>query len=266
MRDLGAGVGPPLHEPQRLDEAVACPFDWIVWASWSCCAAPVPRLTSMLRCLAVHQRRLFQSVLVQWLGGRCPHSGGGRGPRVDGATGGRSGGRRHGGWLRSRVAFLGAGTKEPEPEGGGLADHGSRQRVWRVDAGQQQVDVPFYGSCAHARAVRGYRAGALKQSYGGRVAMSLQHARRTVGVPPDASPEEVDRAFRRLARRLHPDRGGDAARFRELTQARVVLRGAASDEFRPPLVVVHRRSWWRRIVTALVVVMRRRPRPTPRVR
>jgi hypothetical protein len=96
--------------------------------------------------------------------------------------------------------------------------------------------------------------------------MTLQQARRTLGVPFGASPQDVDRAFRRLARQLHPDHGGDAAHFRELAQARVLLRGAPRDELRAPLVVLHRRVWWRRIINAPVAVTRRRQRPPRRVR
>lgn len=36
---------------------------------------------------------------------------------------------------------------------------------------------------------------------------------------PDATPRDVRRAYRRLALIHHPDRGGDAAKFRELTEA-----------------------------------------------
>jgi molecular chaperone DnaJ len=52
-----------------------------------------------------------------------------------------------------------------------------------------------------------------------------------VGVRPDASDEEIKRAYRRMARELHPDtNGGDPqaeARFKEVTQAYEVLRDPA---------------------------------------
>jgi DnaJ-class molecular chaperone len=51
-----------------------------------------------------------------------------------------------------------------------------------------------------------------------------------LGVSPDASPHKIQSAYRRLARRYHPDlnAGGDAgARFNELTDAYEVLHDPA---------------------------------------
>lgn len=42
---------------------------------------------------------------------------------------------------------------------------------------------------------------------------------QTLGVDRGASPEDVKQAYRRLAARHHPDRGGDTARFQEIQQA-----------------------------------------------
>ncbi len=40
-----------------------------------------------------------------------------------------------------------------------------------------------------------------------------------LAVAPDASPTEIDTAYRRLAREHHPDAGGDAERFRAIAEA-----------------------------------------------
>lgn len=45
----------------------------------------------------------------------------------------------------------------------------------------------------------------------------------TLGVDRSASEEEIKRAYRRRARELHPDAGGDEAEFKELTRAYEVL-------------------------------------------
>lgn len=52
---------------------------------------------------------------------------------------------------------------------------------------------------------------------------SPAQARAILGVGVDASADEVRRAYRRLARRAHPDAGGDAAEFHRLQQAVAVL-------------------------------------------
>jgi molecular chaperone DnaJ len=44
-----------------------------------------------------------------------------------------------------------------------------------------------------------------------------------LGVKKDASPDDIKKAFRRLARKHHPDAGGDEERFKEINQAYEVL-------------------------------------------
>lgn len=55
-------------------------------------------------------------------------------------------------------------------------------------------------------------------------------ARGILGVGPHADADEIRRAYRRLARRCHPDAGGDAAEFLRLQQALAALL----DSPRPP--------------------------------
>jgi molecular chaperone DnaJ len=56
-----------------------------------------------------------------------------------------------------------------------------------------------------------------------------------LGLRPDAATEEIKRAYRRAAREHHPDAGGDAERFKEVTRAYEVLsdpeRRARYDRF-----------------------------------
>jgi curved DNA-binding protein CbpA len=48
----------------------------------------------------------------------------------------------------------------------------------------------------------------------------------TLGVEPDASPEEIRRAYRRKAKQEHPDAGGSAEKFGALVKAHRVLSDA----------------------------------------
>ena len=48
----------------------------------------------------------------------------------------------------------------------------------------------------------------------------------TLGVKKDASTDEVKKAFRRLARKHHPDAGGDEEKFKEINEAYEVLSDA----------------------------------------
>jgi hypothetical protein len=50
-------------------------------------------------------------------------------------------------------------------------------------------------------------------------------ALRLLGLPPGSSEKQIEKAFRRAARRLHPDVGGDAAKFRAIVDARDFLLG-----------------------------------------
>ena len=46
---------------------------------------------------------------------------------------------------------------------------------------------------------------------------------KTLGVPRNATTEEIKKAFRKLARKQHPDAGGDEAKFKEINEAYEVL-------------------------------------------
>lgn len=50
-------------------------------------------------------------------------------------------------------------------------------------------------------------------------------ARQVLGVSSDAGADDIRRAYRRLARRHHPDAGGDASEFHRINQAAEVLLG-----------------------------------------
>ncbi|KIL97324.1 DnaJ domain protein [Paramagnetospirillum magnetotacticum MS-1] len=56
-------------------------------------------------------------------------------------------------------------------------------------------------------------------------AMSRAQAYEVLGIPPGASPEEIQEAHRRLMRSAHPDAGGSTWIAARLNQARDVLLG-----------------------------------------
>jgi DnaJ-class molecular chaperone len=47
----------------------------------------------------------------------------------------------------------------------------------------------------------------------------MQNPYQTLGVDRNSSPEDIKRAYRRLASQHHPDKGGDKARFQEIQSA-----------------------------------------------
>ncbi len=55
-------------------------------------------------------------------------------------------------------------------------------------------------------------------------AMGEAEARRMLGVAPTAGPEEIEAAYRRLMKRVHPDHGGAAGLAAQLNAARAALR------------------------------------------
>src|SRR5688500_20195743 len=56
----------------------------------------------------------------------------------------------------------------------------------------------------------------------------VQDLYEILGVARDASDDDIKRAYRRRARELHPDAGGDEEEFKELTTAYEVLKNPAA--------------------------------------
>src|SRR5438132_5865416 len=48
-----------------------------------------------------------------------------------------------------------------------------------------------------------------------------------LGVGKSASPDEIKKAFRKLAVEHHPDRGGDEAKFKEINEAYEILKDSS---------------------------------------
>jgi molecular chaperone DnaJ len=58
------------------------------------------------------------------------------------------------------------------------------------------------------------------------VAATKRDYYEVLGVGKDASADEIKKAFRRLAIKFHPDRGGDETKFKEINEAYEVLKDA----------------------------------------
>jgi len=74
-------------------------------------------------------------------------------------------------------------------------------------------------------AVRGPREKPRGHSHSERRSQEDEYTRalRLLGLAPGASDDQIESAFRKAARRHHPDVGGDPAKFRELVDARNLL-------------------------------------------
>jgi hypothetical protein len=94
--------------------------------------------------------------------------------------------------------------------------------------------------------------------------MTPHRARAVLAVPADASPEEIEQAFRRGMRVSHPDHGGDTGRAQLLLDARRCLQGEATRPSPERRVVVVPAPTHRARLTA--VLTRLRPRRPTRVR
>src|SRR3989338_10060090 len=46
---------------------------------------------------------------------------------------------------------------------------------------------------------------------------------KILGITKSASEEDVKKAYRKLAHKFHPDKGGDAGRFKEISEAYQIL-------------------------------------------
>ena len=51
---------------------------------------------------------------------------------------------------------------------------------------------------------------------------------KTLGVAENASQDEIQRAYRKLAMKHHPDRGGDQSKFKDISAAYDILRDGNS--------------------------------------
>ena len=54
--------------------------------------------------------------------------------------------------------------------------------------------------------------------------LERQQALRVLGLPPNATPQQIKRRYRTLAKRYHPDRGGDQREMQRIIAAYECLK------------------------------------------
>jgi hypothetical protein len=85
------------------------------------------------------------------------------------------------------------------------------------------LDDNMWAIAKHIEALRGqerWGVGTLEQAFTGYVALPApEQWWQVLGVGPNATPDEVRAAYRELARKNHPDAGGDHDRFVRIQQA-----------------------------------------------
>ena len=54
--------------------------------------------------------------------------------------------------------------------------------------------------------------------------LERQQALRVLGLPPNAAPQQIKRRYRTLAKRYHPDRGGDQREMQRIIAAYECLK------------------------------------------
>ena len=134
----------------------------------------------------------------------------------------------------TRVPF-----RKPDASSGGARTREEALAEAEKAAGARLVEIDASWARAWARVLRGEPA-FLDKDEAPRAAPQRPKAEgprsvwEVLGLAPDASPEDVKRAYRKKALLTHPDHGGDEAAFREVQRAyEVAYERRSRDAARP---------------------------------
>jgi hypothetical protein len=127
-----------------------------------------------------------------------------------------------------------SGQKQPDDRGVSVwFDLAGEERVLACDR-WDRVEHNLHAIAIHVAALRGmdrWGVGSAAKAFAGFVALPETAGgepwHETLRVAPNASRETIDAAYRRLAFALHPDRGGDRAKWDALQEVRKVALAAA---------------------------------------
>lgn len=128
------------------------------------------------------------------------------------------------------------------PQDRGVAVYFELDRLPKVLACDRWVRVEdnLYAIGKHVAAVRAqerYGVGTMEQAFRGYAALPPKEQWwQVLGVSPDASRDEVDKAYQAQALHAHPDRGGSADAMARLNAARDESRVCKGKSFRPATV------------------------------
>lgn len=117
-----------------------------------------------------------------------------------------------------------SGQKEPEDPGAAVYfTIKGKPRVLAVDKWDRCADnIAALAKTVEAlRGLERWGVGDMEQRFSGYKALPEARYYEVLGVDSQATREVIENAFRRLAKRYHPDNGGDPSKFREVVEARL---------------------------------------------
>jgi hypothetical protein len=124
-----------------------------------------------------------------------------------------------------------SGQRAPEDPGVAVYFRFGGDRCFACDRWNRVADniAAIAAHIAAIRAIDRYGVGTMEQAFAGYAALpaSSEEWWLVLGVGRDASADEVDSAYRRLAREHHPDVGGDTNQMARLNAARDAARRSA---------------------------------------
>lgn len=126
-----------------------------------------------------------------------------------------------------------SGQRQPDDRGVSLwFDLAGEERVLACDR-WDRVEDNLHAIALHLAAIRAldrWGVGSAAQAFAGFVALPEEAGgepwHETLGISPEASRETIDAAYRRRAFDLHPDRGGDRAKWDHLQAVRRIALAA----------------------------------------